>query len=124
MLLAVTAIAACGRSESSDPTTSYSAPSYSPPPGPVRIIDEMQTLPEGGGMTWKIPPGTYTLRVVASPDGASVSWTGASCKGTGEVKEFNSDCVVRQDAQLTVKNPTTLGTGPSVNATVILTRDP
>jgi hypothetical protein len=86
------------------------------------VIDEQKQIPEGGNYTWRIPPGTYSLRVVASPDGAKVKWVGASCKGSGrEVKEFNEDCLVRQDSQLIVENPGKWGVGSDINAIVLLT---
>lgn len=111
-------------SPSPPPPPSPSPPPPPPPPQPVKVIDEQQQIPDGGSLTWRISSGTYSIRVVSSPDGAKVKWVGASCANSGDTKEFNSDCIVRQDAQLVVENPTTLGLGPTNTVLVVLTRQP
>jgi hypothetical protein len=61
------------------------------------------------------------LQVTTTNDGAGVAWVGGQCQGANETKAFDANCVLAQDGQLQISNPTTFGLGNSSSVTVKLT---
>jgi hypothetical protein len=80
-------------------------------------------LRDGDRWSWPISPGTYTVRMTASDDGATLTWVGATCdQAARETTVFNGTCTVTQAAQLVVANPCSLCEGKSSSVSVLVTR--
>jgi hypothetical protein len=117
VLLAALALGACDKTPSWAPGASR---------GPSRVIDDQVKLGEGDEQVWKIPAGSYHLRVVSSPDGARTRWSGTSgCDGSPgrETKEFETWCQISGEAQLNIDNPTRTYLGKSIAVSVLLERE-
>lgn len=83
------------------------------------VIDEFRTLKEGQSLTFRVPPGTYSVRVTASNKGIKARWVGASCNASSrEEKVYETTCSLPEEAQFVVENPTTVGLGPSEQVSV------
>lgn len=85
------------------------------------VVDKAMWLNDGQAIFWSMEPGRYKLEMTASADGASVEWIGASCPGTGEVKQFSTICDMQQTGQVIIKNPTVLGLGANTSVTIKIT---
>ena len=86
------------------------------------VVDELAVLKDGESRIWKLDPGSYKVEMTASDDGAQVRWIGSSCGASGQVNELQTACRLEKTGQLVVENPTDLGLGASVSATVKVTR--
>lgn len=89
---------------------------------PVVVVDALETIKDGGSISWKVPAGRYQLDMTSTSPGAGVEWIGASCGAAQEVKTYAGRCELESTGQLVVNNPTTLGLGDPVTVTVKLTR--
>lgn len=85
------------------------------------IINTVQTLNDGQGMSWKLADGRYRLEMTAS-DGCTVEWLGGSCPATQPMRQLTTQCELTSPGQLIIKNPTTFGLGPQSSVTVKVTR--
>ena len=88
------------------------------------VINEQFPLKDGAGKVLKLEPGTYRVEITATGDGASIEWAGAACTQAKKTKVYNTTCTVTQTSQMTIMNPTLLGLGSDVMATVKVTRLP
>ncbi len=83
------------------------------------VIDRFVTLKEGQSINFRIPPGTYSVRVTASNKGIKARWVGASCYASRrEEKVYETTCALSGEAQFVVENPTTAGLGPAEQVSI------
>lgn len=84
-----------------------------------KMIDKFVTLKEGHNLTFRLPPGTYSVRVTASNKGIKARWIGASCyTSPREEKVYQTTCTLPDEAQFIVENPTKIGLGPSEQVSI------
>jgi hypothetical protein len=94
-----------------------------PKPVDVVVVDFHDWIKDGGSSSWALQPGRYKLEMTASGDGASIEWVGCTCPGSkAATTGYSVICDMPQLGQLIVTNPTSFGTGPSVSATVKVTK--
>ena len=86
------------------------------------VIDTQVALADGQSHAWKFEPGTYKVDMTASTDGATVTWVGCSCPGSGETKAYSTTCELKETGQLLVVNPSTFGTSAGTTVTIKVTR--
>jgi len=93
-------------------------------PRDVVIVDDLKILKDGEEWSFKLDAGTYKVELTASGDGASVSWVGSSCPGSGPraVQTFSTICEMPGTGQLLVRNPSSFGMGQSVSITLKVTK--
>ena len=84
-------------------------------------IDQFEQLKDGEQRTFRVRAGSYRLQVTATADGAGVTWIGPQCENAKETRVYDSNCILGQDGQLMVSNPTTFGLGATSTVTIKLT---
>lgn len=86
----------------------------------VKVADEFQTLPDGGGYTLKLNPGQYRIAMTASNDGATIKWVGVACpEAHKQTQKFDTECKLDSTSQLVVTNPGR-GFGAASNITLVV----
>jgi hypothetical protein len=92
-------------------------------PSDTVIVDRMESLKDGTGVSFKLDPGTYKVDVTASNDGVTVKFIGSSCPGAEkETQNFSTICELTQTGQVTIDNPSTFGAGSGSTVTVKITK--
>jgi hypothetical protein len=80
--------------------------------GSGTVIDEQQTISEGGQVSYQLPAGTYDATITSSNNGVVISWPGGSnCPSSAETKSYSGTCLIPASGQLVITNPTLLGLG-------------
>ena len=99
----------------------------------VSVVEMIKSQPlaiaDGASITWTLQQGSYELDLQVKAtgsmriqDGVTVSWVGAECPDAAEKTEHHIKCTVAQTASLTIRNPTALGLGPTLNGFINLYR--
>ncbi len=92
-------------------------------PSDTVVVNEMKSIADGGGYSYKLEPGTYKVDVTASNDGVTVKFIGCSCPGVDkETQNFSTICELSQTGQVTIDNPTMFGSGSGSTVTVKITK--
>ncbi|HMS11379.1 MAG TPA: hypothetical protein PKE66_17950 [Pyrinomonadaceae bacterium] len=86
------------------------------------VVDTMQVLKDGHGMSWRLDKGKYKLEMTANNDGATAEWVGGGCAKTEPIRSVSMVCEMHSVGQLNVTNPTVFALGKDVSVTVRLTK--
>lgn len=86
------------------------------------VVNSIETIPEGGSLSYYLSPDTYELELTSSNYGVSIEWIGANCLNVSEQQVYNEDCHLDMSGQLVIGNPTTWGLGPTETVTIKLRR--
>src|SRR6266850_3293942 len=100
------------------PSLINSGRSGTSPPLSRIVIDTQQVLKDGSSIGWKLQPGNYHLDMTASDDGATVEWIGGNCPSTQPMRQLATNCEMKNEGQLIIKNPTSFGLGSPVSVTI------
>lgn len=92
-------------------------------PADVVVVDKIEAVKDGAGISYKLEPGTYKVAVTASDDGVTVKFIGCACPGaTSETQNFSTICELNQTGQVMIDNPSVFGAGAGSTVTVKITK--
>lgn len=86
------------------------------------VVDTLNVLKDGEGMSWKLEKGKYKLEMTANNDGATAEFIGGGCAKTEPMRNVSMNCEMYATGQLVVTNPTVFALGKDVSVTVKLTK--
>lgn len=94
--------------------------------GPIVIREEVLNVPDGGGMTYTLPAGTYQVEIHAPAGGGhgvKLRWVGPPCPAQAEAVDHNVTCTATLDGtELHIENPSLLGMGGAAVGSIKITR--
>jgi hypothetical protein len=94
--------------------------------GPIVIREEVLNVPDGGGMTYTLPAGTYRVEVHAPAGGGhgvKLRWVGPPCPAMAEAVDHDVTCTAPLDGtELHIENPSLLGFGGAAVGSIKITR--
>jgi len=98
-------------------------PTPTPTPAPVVIYDKLIIIKDGGSTVFgPIDAGKYRLELTATGNGVEVLWPGSDCSGQPiETQSHTEICTLKRSGQISISNPSFLGTGPSSSVTIKVT---
>ena len=98
-------------------------PRPTPTPAPVVVYDKLKIIDDGASINiGPIDAGTYRLELTATGNGVEVLWPGSDCSGQPiETQSHTEICTLKRSGQISISNPSFLGTGPSSSVTIKVT---
>jgi hypothetical protein len=92
-------------------------------PAPVVIYDTLIIIKDGDSTVFgPIDAGKYRLELTATGNGVEVLWPGSDCSGQPiETQSHTEICTLKRSGQISISNPSFLGTGPSSSVTIKVT---